>query len=70
MKFLVNKGSIFFLVGSSSMASACAGSLALMDAGVPISEPVAGIAVGLVTELDNDGEIKDFRLLSDILVRM
>ena len=70
MKFLVNKGSICFLVGSSSMASACAGSLALMDAGVPISEPVAGIAIGLVTKLDNDGEIKDFRLLSDILVRM
>ena len=58
----------FFLVGSSSMASACAGSLALMDAGVPISEPVAGIAVGLVTKLTNDGEIEDFRLLTDILV--
>ena len=52
------------------MASACAGSLALMDAGVPISEPVAGIAIGLVTKLTNDGEIEDFRLLTDILVCM
>src|SRR5438046_4155512 len=36
--------------GSSSMASSCCGSLALMDAGVPISKPVAGISVGLVQE--------------------
>src|SRR5215217_7260143 len=36
--------------GSSSMASACAGSLALMDAGVPITKPVAGISIGLVQE--------------------
>src|SRR3954468_7558561 len=36
--------------GSSSMASACCGTLALMDAGVPITKPVAGISVGLVTE--------------------
>ncbi|MDR1487205.1 MAG: polyribonucleotide nucleotidyltransferase [Deltaproteobacteria bacterium] len=36
--------------GSSSMASVCAGSLALMDAGVPISAPVAGVAMGLVVE--------------------
>jgi polyribonucleotide nucleotidyltransferase len=38
--------------GSSSMASACGGSLALMDAGVPISKPVAGISIGLVQEGD------------------
>jgi polyribonucleotide nucleotidyltransferase len=38
--------------GSSSMASACAGSLALMDAGVPITKPVAGISIGLVHEGD------------------
>ncbi len=38
--------------GSSSMASICGGTLALMDAGVPISRPVAGIAMGLVIEGD------------------
>ncbi|KAM8946909.1 polyribonucleotide nucleotidyltransferase 1, mitochondrial [Pelodytes ibericus] len=55
--------------GSSSMASACGGSLALMDAGVPISAPVAGVAVGLVTKYSagKDGEIEDYRLLTDIL---
>ena len=46
--------------GSSSMATVCAGSLSLMDAGVPITEPVAGIAMGLVT-----GE-SDFKVLTDI----
>lgn len=46
--------------GSSSMASICAGSLAMMDAGVPMQEPVAGIAMGLITE----GE--KFAVLSDI----
>jgi polyribonucleotide nucleotidyltransferase len=47
--------------GSSSMATVCAGSLALMDAGVPISSQVAGIAMGLI----QDGE--DFYILTDIL---
>jgi polyribonucleotide nucleotidyltransferase len=47
--------------GSSSMASVCGTSLALMDAGVPIKAPVAGIAMGLVKEGDN------FVVLSDIL---
>ena len=47
--------------GSSSMATVCGTSLALMDAGVPIKEPVAGIAMGLIKE----GE--DFSVLSDIL---
>ena len=47
--------------GSSSMASVCGSSLALMDAGVPISAPVAGIAMGLVKEGN------DFVVLSDIL---
>ena len=49
--------------GSSSMASVCGGTLALMDAGVPIKNPVAGIAMGLI---DNPGEDK-FAILSDIL---
>lgn len=47
--------------GSSSMASVCGSSLALMDAGVPVKRPVAGIAMGLVKEGD------DFVVLSDIL---
>ncbi|MCL0039347.1 polyribonucleotide nucleotidyltransferase [Nitrospinaceae bacterium] len=47
--------------GSSSMASVCGGALALMDAGVPISNPVAGIAMGLIKEGDQ------VAILSDIL---
>ncbi|XP_044145352.1 polyribonucleotide nucleotidyltransferase 1, mitochondrial [Bufo gargarizans] len=55
--------------GSSSMASACGGSLALMDAGVPISAPVAGVAVGLITKYSQEKpeEIEDYRILTDIL---
>lgn len=52
--------------GSSSMASVCAGCLALMDAGVPIKKPVAGISVGLVTEYEGD-TIRRYSLLSDII---
>src|SRR5690554_8119099 len=47
--------------GSSSMASVCGASLALMDAGVPLKAPVAGIAMGLVKEGDK------FAVLTDIL---
>ncbi len=47
--------------GSSSMASVCGASLALMDAGVPLTRPVAGIAMGLVKEADG------FAVLTDIL---
>jgi polyribonucleotide nucleotidyltransferase len=47
--------------GSSSMASVCDGTLSLMDAGVPISDPVAGISIGLVKEKDR------FVLLTDIM---
>ena len=47
--------------GSSSMATVCGASLALMDAAVPIAEPVAGIAMGLIKEK------KEFTVLSDIL---
>jgi polyribonucleotide nucleotidyltransferase len=46
--------------GSSSMASVCGGTLALMDAGVPIADPIAGIAMGLVLEG------KDYAILTDI----
>jgi len=45
--------------GSSSMASTCGGSLALMDAGVPISKPVAGISIGLVKEGDRSALLTD-----------
>ncbi|MGB2235687.1 MAG: polyribonucleotide nucleotidyltransferase, partial [Candidatus Puniceispirillum sp.] len=47
--------------GSSSMATVCGGSLALMDSGVPLARPVAGIAMGLIKEGD------EFAVLSDIL---
>ncbi len=47
--------------GSSSMATVCGGSLAMMDAGVPLKRPVAGIAMGLIKEGD------DYAVLSDIL---
>jgi polyribonucleotide nucleotidyltransferase len=53
--------------GSTSMASVCAGVLALMDAGVPISKPVAGISGGLVTEYSDDGQLQRYLILSDIL---
>ena len=49
--------------GSSSMATVCAGTLALMDAGVKIKKPVSGIAMGLITDKDN---VK-YAVLSDIL---
>jgi len=49
--------------GSSSMATVCAGTLALMDAGVPIRKPVSGIAMGLISE--NKGT--NYAVLSDIL---
>ncbi|WP_171101596.1 polyribonucleotide nucleotidyltransferase [Ruegeria sp. HKCCD7255] len=48
--------------GSSSMASVCGGSLSMMDAGVPLKAPVAGVAMGLI--LEDDG---DYAVLTDIL---
>jgi polyribonucleotide nucleotidyltransferase len=50
--------------GSSSMASVCGGCLSLMDAGVPIKKPVAGIAMGLITE---GADYSRYVILSDIL---
>lgn len=51
------------------MATVCGGSLALMDAGVPISSPVAGVAIGLVTKYDESKKnIEDYHILTDILV--
>ena len=53
--------------GSTSMASICGGCLALMDAGVPIVAPVAGISIGLVSEPDESGQLTKQVLLTDIL---
>ncbi|MED6169923.1 Polyribonucleotide nucleotidyltransferase 2, mitochondrial [Stylosanthes scabra] len=54
--------------GSTSMATVCGGSMALMDAGIPVREHVAGVSVGLVSEVDpSTGEIMDYRILTDIL---
>jgi len=52
--------------GSTSMASVCAGVMALMDAGVPIRKPVAGISVGLVTEYEAE-QLKRYNTLTDII---
>ncbi|NPV09407.1 MAG: polyribonucleotide nucleotidyltransferase [Anaerolineae bacterium] len=53
--------------GSTSMASVCGSSLALMDAGVPISRPVAGIAMGLVKEGDRYAVLSDIQGMEDHL---
>ena len=53
--------------GSSSMASVCAGTLSLMDAGVPIKSPVAGIAMGLIKEDDSLAILSDIMGLEDHL---
>jgi len=53
--------------GSTSMASVCGGMLALMDAGVPMKDMVAGISIGLVTEAGDDGQLKRYELLTDII---
>ena len=52
--------------GSTSMASVCGGTLALMDAGVPLTRPVAGISVGICTEYSGD-KISKYQLLTDII---
>jgi polyribonucleotide nucleotidyltransferase len=52
--------------GSTSMASVCGGSLAIMDAGIPLIRPVAGISCGICTEY-NDKQISRYQLLTDIL---
>ena len=50
------------------MATVCGGTLALLDAGVPLSAMASGVAMGLVTKCTADGEIEDYRILTDILV--
>ncbi|HEY4952350.1 MAG TPA: polyribonucleotide nucleotidyltransferase [Verrucomicrobiae bacterium] len=53
--------------GSTSMASVCGGTLALMDAGVPMIRPVAGISVGICAEYDAGKKISKYQLLTDII---
>jgi len=53
--------------GSSSMATVCGGTLALLDAGVPLTAPAAGVAVGLVAETNDEGDIRRHQVLLDIL---
>jgi polyribonucleotide nucleotidyltransferase len=53
--------------GSSSMATVCSGSLALMDAGVPLKSPAAGISIGICTETDTDDNIDRYQILTDII---
>ena len=53
--------------GSTSMATVCGGCLSLMDAGVPIETPVAGISCGLVTRFDENGKLLKHVVLTDIL---
>ncbi len=53
--------------GSTSMATVCAGSLALLDAGVPLIRPVAGISIGVCTEYNPQGAIARHQLLTDII---
>ncbi len=53
--------------GSSSMGSVCASTLALMDAGVPIAKPIAGIAMGLMMETQNEkSKAQQYKILTDI----
>jgi len=52
--------------GSTSMASVCGGTLALLDAGVPLTRPVAGISVGICTEYSGE-KISKYQLLTDII---
>lgn len=49
------------------MASVCGGSMALMDAGVPVYKAVAGVALGLVSKQGKDGDF-NYKILTDILV--
>jgi polyribonucleotide nucleotidyltransferase len=53
--------------GSSSMASICGATLALMDAGVPLKRPVSGISIGICTEYGANDQISRYQLLTDII---
>ena len=49
------------------MGSVCGSTLALMDAGVPLTKPVAGIAMGLMTDTDTEGNIQRHLVLNDLM---
>ena len=53
--------------GSTSLATVCAGTMCLLDAGVPLIRPVGGISVGLVTDWNDDGSMKAHKMLLDII---
>ena len=53
--------------GSTSMAAVCSGTLALLDAGVPLKRSVAGISIGLCTRTNGNKEIETYKLLTDII---
>ncbi len=53
--------------GSTSMASVCGGCLAMMDAGVPMIRPVAGISIGVCTDHDGNDKISRYKLMTDII---
>ena len=53
--------------GSTSMAAVCSGTLALLDAGVPLKRSVAGISIGLCTRTSDNKEIEAYKLLTDII---
>jgi polyribonucleotide nucleotidyltransferase len=53
--------------GSTSMATVCGGSLALMDAGVPMTRPVGGISIGICTEHADHNKISRYKLMTDII---
>jgi polyribonucleotide nucleotidyltransferase len=53
--------------GSTSMATVCGGTLALLDAGVPMTRPVAGISIGICTEHDDLDKIGAYKLMTDII---
>jgi polyribonucleotide nucleotidyltransferase len=53
--------------GSSSMATVCGATLALMDGGVPMTRPVGGISIGICTEMDAQHKIANYKLLTDII---
>ena len=53
--------------GSTSMATVCGGTLALLDAGVPLTRSVAGISIGICTMQDDLDKISDYKLLTDII---
>lgn len=53
--------------GSTSMGAVCGSTLSLLDAWVPLKAPVAGIAMGLMTEHDDDDNITDYKVLTDLM---